>query len=313
MKKLLFTSITVLSMQVLFSQISTTKVASEVPKQIAPYDSLQNFLGLDYMKYKGQELYLIPKAESLREYGYADFILDINKSDFDQSNKFKCCDNYNSKYQELEGKYFIVEDVLNDPKSSYSQYAYLKLKTKDTGESVFYKYSTKYKHSFPFLVVGYYEKQKNIFVNNEVLIRDFPKIVGANQKKTIDIETGIEVEILKGKYLKCLDVTIDQKYFEPALLLQNEKGQKFLFALHTRYLNIQRILTKEEAEKYRLKFGEKNWNAILNEEIIVGFTEEMTKVCWGEPDKINKASYGDQWVYGTRYLYFEKGLFKSFN
>ena len=106
MKKLLFTSITVLSMQVLFSQISTTKVASEVPKQIAPYDSLQNFLGLDYMKYKGQELYLIPKAESLRKYGYEGFILDINKSDSDQSNKFKCCDSYNSKYQELEGKYY---------------------------------------------------------------------------------------------------------------------------------------------------------------------------------------------------------------
>jgi hypothetical protein len=300
-------------MQLLFSQISTTKVAPEIPKQIASYDSSQNFLGLDYMKYKGQELYLIPLVESLRKYGYEGFILDMNISDNDQSNKFKCCESYNSIYKELEGKYFIVEDVLNDPKSNYSEVAYLKLKTKDTGETVFYKYRTKYEHSFPFLVLGYYEKQKSIFVNNEVLIRDFPKIEGANQKKTIDIETGIEVEILKGKYLKCLDVTIDQKYFEPALLLQNEKGQKFLFALHTRYLNIQRILTKKEAEKYRLKFGEKNWVAILNEKVIVGFTEEMTKVSWGEPDEINKASYGDQWVYGTRYLYFEKGLFKSFN
>ena len=77
-------------------------------------------------------MYLIPKAESLRKYGYEGFILDINKSDSDQSNKFKCCDSYNSKYQELEGKYFIVEDVLIDPKSSYSQIAYLKLKVKET-------------------------------------------------------------------------------------------------------------------------------------------------------------------------------------
>jgi hypothetical protein len=313
MKKLLFPLITILSLQLSFSQISTTKVAAEIPKQIVAYDSLQNFIGKDFMKYKGQELYLLPVAESLRKYGYEGFILDINKNDRDLSNKFKCCDSYNSKYQELESKYFIVEDVLNDPKSNYSEFAYLKLKVKETGESVYYKYNSKYKHAFPFLVLGYYEKQKNIFVNNDVMIRDFPKIEGANQKKTTDIDTGVEIEMVKGKYLKCIDVTIDQKYFETALLLRNDKGQKFLFPLYSRYLNIQRILTKQEAEKYRIKFGEKNWNAILNEEVIVGFTEEMTKVSWGKPDKINKSSNGDQWVYAKRYLYFENGLFKSFN
>lgn len=313
MRKLLFAFTLILSVQVSFSQISTTKVATEIPKEITPYDGLQNFLGLDYIKYKGQELYLIPKSEGLRKYGYDGFILDINKSESDESNKFKCCDSYNSKYQDLEGKYFIVEDVLEDPKSIYSDYAYLKLKTKDSGESVFYKYNKKYNSAFPFLVVSYYEKQKSIFVNNEVLIRNFPKIEGANQKKIIDIESGVEVEILKGKYLKCLDITIDQKYFEVALLLQNEKGQKFLFPLNARYLQIQRILTKQEAEKIRLKFGDKNWNVILDQNVIVGFTEEMTKFSWGEPNKINKSSYGDQWVYGTRYLYFEKGLLKSFN
>jgi hypothetical protein len=313
MKKTIITSIAAIYIQILFSQISMTNVAPEISKEIIPFDSLQNFLGIDYLKYKGQELYLIPKAESLRKYGYEGFILDINKSESDESNKFKCCDSYNSKYQELEGKYFIVEDVLIDPKSNNSPYAYLKLKTKDSKESVFFKYSSKYKHSFPFLVVGYYEKQKSIFLNNEVLVRNFPKIQGANQKKIIDIATGIEIDIAPGVYLKCLDVTIDQKYFEPALLLQNETGQKFLFSLNARYLNIQRIFTKAEAEKYRLKFGDENWMAILEEKVIVGFTEEMAKASWGQPDKINKASYGDQWVYGTKYLYFENGLLKSFN
>ena len=95
--------------------------------------------------------------------------------------------------------------------------------------------------------------------------------------------------------------------------MQNEKGQKFLFPLNARYLQIQRILTKQEAEKHRLKFGDKNWNVILDQNVIVGFTEEMTKFSLGEPNKINKSSNGDQWVYGTRYLYFENGLIKSFN
>jgi len=299
--------------QITFGQISTTKVAEAKSPKVEPYDSLKNFLSNDYRKYKGQELYLIPKAESLRKYGYEGFIKDINKSAYDKSNTYKCCDSYNSRYDELQGKYFTVVDVLEDPKSSYSSNAYLKLKMKETDEIVYFKYSTKFSHSFPFLVVGYYEKQKEIFMGNEVLIRPFPKIEGANQKKTVDINTGDEIVFDKGKYVKCLDITIDDKYYEPALLLENNKGQKFLFALHTRYLNISRILTKEEAEDYRKRFGENYWQTILDEKVKVGFTEEMTKVSWGEPDEINRASYGDQWVYGEQYLYFENGKLKSFN
>lgn len=313
MKKIIITFLTFLILENSFAQISTTKVAAEIPKQIAAYDSLTNFLGNDYKKYKGQMLYVIPKAEILREYGYEGFIIDTIGSYRSKVNQFKCCDGYNSKYDELEGKYFLVEEVYDAKKSLYGPNAYLKLRLKDTEEIVFFTYNIKYKYLFPFLVVGYYEKQKKIFVNNEVLVRDFPIIEGVDRKKQLDTETGIEVEIIKGKYLKCLDVTIDQKYFEPALLLKNEKGQKFLFALHNRYLNIQRILTKQEAEKFRIKFGEKNWQAILNEKVLVGFSEEMALVSWGEPDKINKASYGDQWVYEGRYLYFKNGILKSFN
>jgi len=293
-------------------QITTTKVALEKPTEIEAYDSLKNFLADEYRKYKGQELYLIPMAESLRKYGYRGFINDINKSTFDKSNIFKCCDSYNSKYDNLQGQYFTVIDVLEDPKSSFSPNAYLKLKMKGTGENVYFEYSKKFSHSFPFLVVGYYEKQKQIFVNKEVLIRPFPKIEGVNQKKTTDINTGEEIEIEKGKYLKCLDVTIDEKYYEPALLLENEKGQKFLFALHTRYLNIQRILTKEEAEDYRKRFGEENWQTILNEKVKIGMTREMCKISWGEPKSINETitsgKKSEQWVYSDNYLYFDNGI-----
>lgn len=309
---ILFLGLTIIS-QISFGQITTTKVSEEKPVLVEPYDSLKNFLGKNYKQYKGQELYLIPKSESLRKYGYEGFINDYNKSDIDKSNKFKCCDGYNSKYDDLQGKYFLVLEVIEDPKSSYSGNAYLKLKMKETDEIVYYKYSSKYSHSFPFLVVGYYEKQKQIFMGNEVLIRPFPKIEGANQKKTLDINTGEEIELAKGRFVKCIDVTIDEKYYEPALLLENDRGQKFLFALHTRDLNIRRILTKQEAEDYRKRFGEDNWHTILDEKIKVGFTEEMTIVSWGKPDKINTASYGDQWVYGNQYLYFENGKLTSFN
>lgn len=317
MRKLLPITLVIISLlQTSFGQITITSVADEKEKAAEPYDSLTNFLGNDYKKYVGQEFYLIPKDEILQEYGYEGFLNDYKSSHLDKKNTFKCCDGYNSKYAALVGKYFIVEDAIYDEKASYSYYSFLKLKMKGTGETVFYKYSTKFKHNFPFLVVGYYEKQKQLFIGNEVLYRPFPKIKSEGllkQKKVIDIDTGAEIDFEKGKYLKCLDVTINQKYLELSLMLQNDKGQKFLVDLDSRYLDIQRILTKEEAEDYRKRFGEKNWNAVLDEKVLIGFTEEMTKVSWGEPDRINRASYGDQWVYGSTYLYFEKGKVKSFN
>jgi hypothetical protein len=297
----------------LFADISMTKVAEEKPSKVEPYDGLQNFLGIDYMKYKGQELFLIPKHKDLREYGYNNFFKSMNKDQIDKSSVFKCCDGFGSKYDALQGKYFIVEDVIADQKSIFKQEAYLKLRMKDTGENVYFKYSSEFEHSFPFLVVKYYETQKKFFVDHEVLIRPFPKIKGANQIKNTDINTGEEVTIDKGKYYKCIDVTIDQKHYHLSLLLQDEQGHKFLFPMYARYLDVIRILRKDEAESYRSKFGEKNWQAILDEKIIIGFTEEMAKLSWGEPDTINQSSYGDQWVYDNQCLYFKNGKLTAFN
>ena len=47
--------------------------------------------------------------------------------------------------------------------------------------------------------------------------------------------------------------------------------------------------------------------------VVIGFTEEMVLLSWGVPKDINRASYGDQWVYDEQYLYFENGKLKSFN
>jgi hypothetical protein len=294
-----------------FSQITMTNISNEKAKTILPYDGLINFLGSDYAKYKGQELYLIPLKEGLRNFGYEGFLIDYNKSSLEKSNQFRCCGIMYSKYEDLAEQYFIVEDIIEP--TSINRDVFLKLKTKKTGETVYYKYDIKYTHKFPFLVVDYYNKQKAFFVGKEILVRDWKKTGNANEKKNIEVDSGNEITIEKGKYLKCLDLTIEKKYYQLSLLLQNEKGEKFAFPLYARDLNIKRILTKDEAENYRLKFGEENWKNILDETVKVGFTEEMTKVCLGEPDKINHTSNGDQWIYGSKFFYFMNGKMTSFN
>jgi hypothetical protein len=51
----------------------------------------------------------------------------------------------------------------------------------------------------------------------------------------------------------------------------------------------------------------------LNSEIKIGFTEEMVKLAWGLPKKINRTSGLDQWVYENQYLYFNNGKFEAYN
>ena len=43
------------------------------------------------------------------------------------------------------------------------------------------------------------------------------------------------------------------------------------FKLSNIFLNIPRILLKDEAESYKAKFGNSYWESILNEEVMVGF------------------------------------------
>lgn len=296
-----------------FAQISMTKVAEEQKNiKIESYDGLKNFLGTDFMKYKGQELYLLPKSKELRKFGYENFIKNTKQSIYNSSNIYKCCDGYNSKYKDLQGKYFIVEDVIPDT-TSYGRNAFLKLKIKDTNEIVYFNYDSEYMHSFPFIVTKFYEKQKEIFINKTVVLRPFPKINSMQQIKNLDIDTGKEIPIKAGEQFTCLDITIHANTYELSLLLKNTSGEKFLFPMYSRFLDVQRIFTLEEAEDYKKKFGEENWQTILHEEIKIGFTEEMVTVSWGKPKKINRTSYGDQWIYAEQYLYFENKILKAFN
>lgn len=60
------------------------------------------------------------------------------------------------------------------------------------------------------------------------------------------------------------------------------------------------------------------WPDIDAGKIRVGMTEDQAVCAWGPPHKVNRASYGDQWVYyrdrvTSQYLYFKDGILTAFN
>ena len=301
--------------QLSFGQITTTSIIEKPANSPEPYDSLENFLGEDVFKYIGQDLYLKGKPESLREYGYSDFVIDFGYQGFDRGNNtYKCCDGFNSKYDELAEKYFTVLAVHKHPKAEkspllYGKTYYLELKEKESGDVVFFKYSTEFEHNFPFIVVGFFEKLKADLIGQE--------LVFAN--KTLESSKNIHsgeaiINEINHKW-KCVGITVDEKYYNLSILVENAHGETTVISYNSAFgkYSLGRCYISEEAERFENKFGLKNWLLILAGKVEVGFTEEMVLLSWGIPQKINKASYGDQWVYDGQYLYFDNGTLKSFN
>ncbi|MFD0931295.1 hypothetical protein ACFQ0R_01655 [Psychroflexus salinarum] len=306
MKTIIRISIFILFTNLLQAQINTTKVSESKPHPTKEYDSLKNFLGEDAMQYKGQTLYLKGKSESLREYGYDNFIKKMENGS-NKENIYKCCDGYNSSYDSLNKRYFTVIDVIEKP-DSYGTEFYLKLENQKSNEILFFDYSSRYSSSFPFITVGYFEKNKELLKGESFIFRK-GILDGLN-----DIDTGNLITNELGQKWDYVDLTIEQKYYTLSVILENDKEEKITFSFSSIYgENARGVFEAEDAERYIRDYGIEAFNKMLNGKVLIGFTEEMVVDTWGKPESINRASYGDQWVYDGQYLYFKDGKLESFN
>lgn len=95
---------------------------------------------------------------------------------------------------------------------------------------------------------------------------------------------------------------------------------KYLVNKDEGYVNISHIMEISDFRKnYKTdlinKYGIKYAKAILNEEIILGMSNEMILKSWGRPTKINEIVYilgtKETWVYGYTYLFFTNDILTS--
>lgn len=303
----------------LFGQIATTKIAPVKEKvSSSQYDSTLNFLGNNPINYIGQDFYLKGLQKKLRNYGYFDFLLDYNESVLNKENIYKGYGEFTSKYSDLAEKYFQVVEVIKDPMAApgmaidttlYVNSWYIKLKEKTSGDIVYYKYNGKNEFKFPFIVVGFFEKQKKRIIGTEILIRD--DFIATSS----DIMTGNIITTRTGQKWKCIDLTIDEEYYNLSLILQNSLGEKIdvsydmIFGFYRRD---GRFYTIVESEYYRKLFGSLAFELILQGKINIGFTKEMCRFSWGEPKEIIITTENDKnserWKYGKGYLEFVNNL-----
>lgn len=298
----------------LHSQISTKKYVTTTVVE-AKYDSLKNFLGKDVYQYIGQDLFLNNKPKKLHEYGYEGFTIGIPKVKGEKEGIYKPLNNYSSIYNEINGKYFKVLDVIQHPFSedpNFENIYFLKLEEKESKDTIYYNYKTTNEYRFPFIVVGYYSKLKKNQIGKGFIIRGKGWINGTNGPM-FDMNTGNEVsDFIAGAEWKCIDVTVEEKFFNLSLILENSKKQQI--PLFVDLMNNNDLMFQiTDAEKFKKKFGITLWNLILSGKVRIGMTKEMVKLSWGEPKEINetflKNSKSEQWVYSSgNYIYFTNNI-----
>ena len=172
---------------------------------------------------------------------------------------------------------------------------------------------------FPFIVVGYFEKQKRLFVGKEFVFKD-SEFEGA-----ADIQTGKTVTIRTGQKWKCTDLTINDENYKLTLIFENSLGEKTaekfdrvvteywnLFTDYEEYADTDVFYNAKKADNYKKKFGVENFNTILQGKIKIGMTKEMCLLSWRKPKYINKTissgNKSEQWIYQNNDLHFVNGI-----
>ena len=251
--------------------------ASPVPDaKKGAYDSSVNFLAGDVLKYVGQEIYLIEKPETERDFGYSGF---YNSANSKEDNVYHPNTQYYTIYHEVAGRYFQVLEVVKHPEAPSNELfdngkCFLKLKEKDSSAIMYFEYNSNNQFAFPFIVVGFYEKQKKVFRGRDMMFTD--NILKTYASKT-DYKTNRTVAYITAQMWKCIDMVIPKNGRNIMMVMQDVIGQQMTIPFGTKYYNLR------DAEAYKKKFGEPVFKKLLTGGISIGMTKEMCKLSIGEP------------------------------
>ena len=299
------------------AQIEVTSIATpqQKPQQVPAFDSTRNFLGtLNVQSYTGQILFVLPKVENKIKWGYEYFKpIDYNPKDHfsryshygNDSEKSK----YNTRYEDLTGKYFRVDSI---SEKSYTEYLFYLTNTKDETDRCCFIYSALYSHTFPFIVLSHFNYLKDSFVEKQYIVQSKFHI------HPLDIITGDSIKINDDS--KIIWTATDLTIIENNNLLEMRLAFVVKNGNITTYIDAEEFAKSFENNGRRYIFETTEWNSlvkkyglammklVLNEEIKVGMPEKLLFYSWGKPEQVNSSSYGNkQYVYDNNYVYVKDG------
>ena len=246
-------------------------------------------------------------------------------------------ENDNFSYDNVGGKTFKVIDFdLSKSRTIIKDYneLHFTLVDKTTNEIVIWKPKLyEFRYPYNIMIVSHLDFLKNYYKNKKyyarrTMLNESEDSNSVYHKRIINLLNGQNTKVEEKSLWKVVDVSLVNVYTSsfktPMIILSNfdntvELPVYFLkegpSRTTTRPSIYKDFMNSEDFEILVKKFGKDNAEAILANKVKVGMTDEMCKLSWGEPDKINKSisknDYTEQWVYGNSYLYFSKGILRT--
>lgn len=259
------------------------------------YDSTTNEIRMGSLfLLKGQRLIMRPNDKEKRPYVRFRRLNDATYCPIDPNRK-----ELGSLYDSLRGRIFYVYDVVKE--DDY----FTKIFLRDDKDSLYVKQF----NSDTFIIEGFLKKLEQSRVGQK-----YARIVIAGKDTDVDFNTGELIKLYPGQIWEVDRIIINSDTGNIEAVMSNKEGQHLSEDISSFLNNFDKKYKKKEiSDKLKNKFGRECWYHIMTQSIYEGMSIEALKESWGEPDHINRASYGDQWVYPRQYVYIKNGRVYGWN
>lgn len=341
MKKILSFLITIFFGTTVFAQITSYKVEKPTPgtRVIAPYDSLTNIIRANLPSLVGQKVQVLPQNKrSTLDLDRGRTLYKGRPSNWNTKNSLVVnpdtrFTSYNTKFGTFDNEVFDIVGV-DSLQYEYSKAMHFFLKVTNA------KYPTPHYlevgmcsegglndlYISDLIIVGYFDKLKERsrgkkFVNKYT---DNHSLLGMSDV-IFKLSDGNPLASIPENHIwEVTDVAFVQtdNYTGISYILSSPTIKDVFCRVGTSDLQpyeefvAEQKRTKDWENSMIRKYGRTNGNLIIQGKVKIGFTKQMCKDAWGEPQSINTSTrtWGthEQWVYGLgSYLYFENGKLTS--
>ena len=256
------------------------------------YDSTKNVMRF-VQYYIGQDLFVIPASSSY-------------KSSYNTDNYFgrgiKVLNNGNwldgkLSFDEVQGKTFHVTGIEEKKIRGQLTGYFIILEDKETGEEVYFENHTQFIGFFPFITLGFKEKYERVNKDKKFVFRSY---------SLYDFETGEKIDAHKTTWT-FKEIIAMPDVMKAGYYLVNDGGKA------TAVESMDNFIPKSDIDSYAKKYGKAMVDAALDGDVKVGMASDLVRIAKGQPEHINSASYGQQWVYKNMYIYIKNGKVTGWN
>lgn len=282
---------------VLLPLIVTAQVRVAMPTQSKSeleyrYDSTQNVMPF-VQYYVGQDLFVMPAASTYTAKHSVDNVFGRGLKTTEAGTSL----DVKVPLSEVQGRTLHVTGIEPNMMRGSHIGDYLVMEDKETGENFYFRVPSVKISFFPFVTLGFKEKFERENKDAKFVYRSY---------SLNDFVTGEKMDAHKTVWT-FKEIIAMPDVMKAGYYLVNDGG------IATAVESMDNFIPKSDIDSYAKKYGKEMVDAALDGEIKKGMPAGLVRIAKGQPEHINSASYGQQWVYKNMYIYIKNGKVTGWN